>query len=155
MTEYYKDRLKQGLKYQDFIMNLFADELGIIISIYTSREYQLVGESMQGIEIKHDDQYAKTDNLYIEYAEKSNKDNREYIGSSILRKDNTWLWVIGNYKRVFIFAKKLLKRLYVGRDALKYQIVETETSRGYLLPHKDAVKYAAKIIEVSGKEAYY
>ncbi len=148
MTEYYKEKLEQGKEYQDFVMDRFADELAIIISVYGSEKRQLSGESTQGIEIKLDDRYAETGNLYIEYAEKSDINNDEYVDSGVLRQDNTWLWAIGDYKRVFIFAKSCLRRLYEAKTILKYIEIEKETSKGFLLPNQSAEKYAAKIIEV-------
>jgi len=153
MTEYYKEKLEQGLEYQDFVVRILIQEIGLPLSMYNSRKYQWkYGENKQGIEIKFDDKYKKTGNLYIEVAEKSNGNNLEYIPSGILRNDNTWLYLIGNYSIIYIFAKRILIGLY---HSGKYRKVEIPTSQGYLLSKEDAKKYVAKILEISDKEAHH
>ncbi len=85
MTEYYKGKFEEGLKYQDFI----ADQLRkadpcIIVCAYSSRDYQNEhGESASGIEIKYDMKLKETGNLYIETAEKSHPDIPDYTPSGI------------------------------------------------------------------------
>ena len=147
MTEYYANKLEQGLEYQDFIMDLLLREKGVAIGGYASRRYQKnKGETAQGVEIKHDDNYEKTGNLYIEISEKSNPANAQYVASGIYREDNTWLWVIGNYQDVFVFSKKFLVKMHEGK---KYdRVVETPTSRGMLVPSKIAHAYCILYIPI-------
>ncbi|RXG67069.1 hypothetical protein ES695_00020, partial [Candidatus Atribacteria bacterium 1244-E10-H5-B2] len=140
MTEYYDKKLKQGQEYQDFVINKLY-ELGIPVVTYTSKEYQFTeGENKAGIEIKLDDRFKETGNLYIEIKEKSHPDNEDYVTSGIYRNDNSWLWAIGNREYIYIFGKKVLKLLHASK---RYQEVEnkTKTSKGYLLPKKDAKEY--------------
>lgn len=142
MTENYKKMLEKGLEYQDFITDIFLSEIGISISTYSSRKYQFsIGENKQGIEIKFDDRYKDTGNLYIEIAEKSNPDNYQYVPSGIYRNDNTWLYVIGNYEEVFIFSKKQLLML---NEKNIFRQVQTPTSIGFLIPNNEAEKYILK-----------
>ena len=64
-AEYRKEKMESAGVYQDFIVDLLWGH-GIPIAQYTSREYQLnVGESKNGIEIKHDERLVDTGNLYI------------------------------------------------------------------------------------------
>ena len=147
LNEYYKQQLAKGIFYQDFVVEQLY-RIGLPIINYSSKEYQyLIGENKAGIEIKFDDKYKITGNIYIETAEKSDKKNKEYVKSGIYRSDNTWLYVIGDFTTIFIFSKKHLQLL----DQLnkKLQRVETKTSRGILLP-VDKIKnmFAIKIIEV-------
>ena len=96
-TTYYNKQLEKALEFQDFVADKLYN-IGISLNCYSSRKYQYEkGESRSGIEIKFDDQRKKTGNLYIEYAEKSNPNNKNYVPSGIERKDNTWLYVIGDY----------------------------------------------------------
>ena len=82
-TEYYKDKLKSGLYYQDFVMEKLY-EIGLPLISYSSKEFQvMLGENKAGIEIKNDTKYSTTGNLYIEIAEKSNPSNVDYIPSGI------------------------------------------------------------------------
>lgn len=149
MTDYYKEKLEQGLQYQDFIMDLLIKELGITLSNYSSKKYQYnIGENKQGIEIKNDDKFKTTGNIYIETAEKSNADNISYVASGIYRSDNTWLYVIGDYELVYIFSKKYLVKLH---EAKQFREVTTPTSKGMLLDKNNSEKYCIKKIEVEVK----
>ena len=143
--DYYKRMINNGQKYQDFITDQFL-KIGIPILFYSSKKYQYEqGESANGFEIKFDDKFKQTGNIYIELFEKRNPDNIEYIKSGINRDDNTIFYVIGDYDTIFLFSKTMLKN--IEKD---YKIIEnnTKTSKGYLLPNRDAIKYAIKIIEL-------
>ena len=97
ITEYYKSCLEKGLEYQDFVTDILSNELGISLSNYLSKKYQLKGENKQGFEIKFDNLYKTTNNIYIEIAEKSNANNEKFVKSGIFRHDNTWFYIIGDY----------------------------------------------------------
>ena len=136
---YRENRLKAGLLYQDFIVDL-AWKQGLVIALYSSEEYQKgVGESRTGAEIKYDANYARTGNLYIETAEKAYPRDGDYYPSGIYAHEATWLYIIGDYDTVFLFPKKLLVML---DKAERYRRVIKETSLGFLIPDADAKKYA-------------
>jgi len=141
MTEYYKEKLEQGLRFQDHVTELLIKELGISLSTYSSREWQLRGENKQGIEIKFDDKHKETGNFYIEIKEKSDPANPAYANSGIYRKDNTWLYIIGDYDRVYVFGKTFLQNLHKSG---KCREVKTSTSIGFLLPQEMADRYSLK-----------
>ena len=146
MTDNYKLMLEKGLQFQDFITDILIKELGISLSTYSSQKYQnLKGENKQGFEIKFDDKYKDTGNVYIEVAEKSNLLNENFISSGIYRNDNTWLYLIGDYKEIFIFSKKHLKLMY---ESKKYKEVIISTSKGMLIKKEDAEKYCIKKITI-------
>jgi len=137
-TEYYKEKLQQGLYFQDYIMELLYKN-GIPLISYSSKEYQnMIGENKAGIEIKNDMNFRKTGNLYIETAEKSKAENEYFVKSGIYRNDNTWLYLIGDKETVFVLSKKQLQILH-GKN--KYRNVKTATSRGFLLPIADVEKF--------------
>lgn len=148
-TEYYKNKFDEGMEYQDFI----ADQLRkadpcLILSTYVSRRYQNDrGESATGIEIKYDTNMRATGNIYLEIAEKSNKDITTYTPSGIKRKDNAWLYLVGDYSEAYLFSKKQLEmicdddRHYYQRGIRKVHS-KTKTSVGVLIP----VEYAKKFL---------
>lgn len=143
---YRQNKIESGLLYQDFIVDLLFQTLGLPVVQYASRLYQAqVGESRTGVEIKHDEKYQKTGNLWIEVAEKAKPRPGDYAASGIDRDDNTWLYVIGDYDTVFGFPKKWLMGL---RDSGRYELREngTKTSIGFLLPGQIAMKLAAFIL---------
>jgi hypothetical protein len=139
MTEYYKEMMQKGFEFQDFIADKLIESLGISLTSYGSKQYQeKKGENRQGFEIKFDDKYKTTGNIYIETAEKSNENNLNFVSSGIYRSDNTWLYLIGNYEEVFIFSKK---HLILIHNLDKYKNVETKTSKGFLIPKQVCEKY--------------
>ncbi len=149
-SEYYADKLEQGVEFQDFVIDLLLKEIGLSISLYGSRKYQnWKGESRQGIEIKFDDRYKSTGNIYIETHEKANPSRPNFTESGILRNDNTWLYVIGDYSNVFIFAKNFLINLYNTKRDDIIRSVEIPTSKGFLLTHRVAMHYCIKHIFVN------
>lgn len=145
----YRDRaMEDGLRYQDFVVELCLKSIGLVIVCCSSRKYQLsVGESQTGTEIKLDRNLASTGNLWIEVAEKARPREGDYARSGIYRDDNSWLYIIGNYEIVYIFEKKKLKDLCEARrDKFPLHENRTKTSRGFLL-HKDlAYEFAGKIL---------
>lgn len=137
MTAYYKEKFEQGLLYQDMVMEELYKN-GIPLISYSSKKYQTeVGENKAGVEIKNDTKFRQTGNFYIETAEKSKAENKNFIPSGIYRCDNTWLYIIGDDISFFVFSKKQLQLL----DKIKkYREVEIPTSRGFLFPIQDAIK---------------
>lgn len=142
--DYYKEKLEQGLIFQDYVGELLYS-LGIPIICYGSKKYQIErGENKLGIEIKFDDKYEETGNLYIEIAEKSHPSIREYFPSGIYRDDNTWLYAIGNYTEVFLFSKTMLKLI---ENRYRHLENNTKTSKGFLIPSEDAHKFAIRVLD--------
>lgn len=140
--DYYKSQLEEAHAFQDYCANIFLTQLGIAVTNYKSKEYQFArGENVQGIEIKYDKLFHKTGNIYIEVQEKSDPNNSDYVDSGIYRLDNSWLYAIGDYKTIYIFAKTLLSLLHKSN---KFKVATTPTSIGFLLPLEDADKYCAK-----------
>lgn len=149
---YRRNKLESGHLYQDFVVDVLFRTIGLVVVQYASRAYQIaVGESRTGIEIKHDEKFATTGNLWIEIAEKARPREGDYVPAGIERSDNTWLYVIGDYNTIFAIPKAFLRRLAAtGR----YPIREngTFTSRGFLLPERDARTYAAFVLTPNAQE---
>ena len=140
-TEEYRKKLKIGQEYQDFITRDLMNH-GICFTNYNSKKYQCkFGENSAGIEIKCDLKLEKTGNLYIETKEKSKAMNPYFVQSGIYRDDNTFIYIIGNYKKYWLFSKKTLIDLHKSE---RYKEVKIPTSQGYLLPIGDANDYCMK-----------
>lgn len=143
---------QDGLEFQDFVVDVFLRELGIPISNYASRYYQFKrGESAQGFEIKEDRRILETGNVSIEVAEKSRADISQWTPSGIMRQDNTWLYIQGNRQIIFVFSKNIIRQLYLSRYQDKVWEPK-KTIRTFLLPIKEAEKYAAKVIRIDGRK---
>lgn len=140
---YYQDKLQQGLEFQDVVTQVLYQR-GIVVIGYSSRRFQNnEGENMLGAEIKRDGKFRETGNLYIETAEKSHPDKPNYTASGIHRQDNSWLYVIGDEKTIYIFSTKYLQML-----EHRYERKEKPTSQGFVMPLADAEKYCIRKIEV-------
>lgn len=134
-----------GIEFQDFVCLELAKD-NIILQNLGSKLYQIqVGENLQGFEIKYDERCTDTNRLSIEVAEKSRNDpNLNWTPSGIMRGDNSWLYIQGNYDIIFVFAKNWLQRWH---DEKAPEIVEFNgTIRRFFLPFRVAEKMAAKVI---------
>lgn len=135
--DYYNSKLLSANEFQDFVAVEFA-KIGISVTNFSSKLYQIKkGENLQGFEIKHDEMFRKTGNIWIEKQERFSPE-KEYVSSGIFRSDNTRFYVIGDYEGVFLMQKKILQHM-----SAKYKEKENTrlTSRGFLLPVEDAKKY--------------
>lgn len=145
---YYPEKLQQGLEFQD-VMTRELYQRGVVVVGYSSRRFQNThGENMLGAEIKRDDNFRKTGNLYLEIAEKAHPSNPRYVPSGIMRDDNSWLFVIGDEKTAYIFPTNYLRMLSGKRG---WRQVKTPTSIGLLMPIPDAEKYCIRKIEMGAE----
>lgn len=144
-ADYYKTKLEGALLFQDFVVDVSWQTIGLAIVQYSSKAYQqTVGESRTGVEIKHDEEFKRTGNLWIEIAEKAQPRNGDYAVSGIYREDNAWLYVIGDYDTIFFFPKKTLQQMHAAGE----RVIEnkTKTSKGFLLSRARAEVYACIIL---------
>lgn len=149
---YYKAKLEGALLYQDFVIDVSFHTVGLTIVQYASKTYQhAIGESRTGVEIKFDEKYRDTGNLFIEIAEKAKPRPGPYVPSGIYLSDNTWLYVIGDYDTVFYFSKRLLQQLHKsGRYPLRE--IATRTAQGFCLPEIDAHRYAVMVLSPQAQQ---
>lgn len=143
---------EEGLEFQDFVADLLMRELGFPLTSYSSKKYQWNhGENRQGVEIKLDNRCAgptATTNISFEVAEKRDKDVERWTLSGILRQDNTWLYVQGNYHRVYVFGKEILRLMYLKTYQAKVREVRP-TLKAFLMPVTEAERIALKIFDLS------
>lgn len=137
---------QDGLEFQDFVCSELA-KCGVILQNLSSKKWQYtVGENLQGFEIKKDDPHTRTGRLSIEVAEKSKADDgAPWVSSGIMRDDNTWLYIQGNYEQVYVFPKNWLRRYYIEKSPETFE--KFGTIRTFYLPLAVAEKCAAKVIK--------
>jgi hypothetical protein len=149
-SENYLSNLAKGQQFQDYCALRIMERLHIPLVNLQSKEYQFeIGENLQGFEIKYDMNFKNTRNLWIEVAERIST-NKQYVNSGIFREDNSWLYCIGDYEVIYIFPKKHLQLMARSN---KWHIVENrvKTSKGFLMPIRDAEKHSAMKIESNNK----
>ena len=145
MTDYYKECLKKGLEYQDFVLDQLRrmDGMPIFLGAYASEKYQYAkGESPSGLEIKFDDKLKETNNLFIEVKEKTDAANENFIDSGIMRNDNSWLYLIGNYEQAFIFSRRVLRAFCDKKNRnVEIKPARQKTAWGYVFPVKYVLEH--------------
>jgi hypothetical protein len=137
------DTLQMGAEFMDFVMETLQKR-GVILQPYTSKKKQYnVGESLQGWEVKLDNRFLETGRLSIEIAEKSARSIPAWTASGIYRRDNTWIYIQGNFQCFYWFQKNILIGLHKSG---KYDPPEefNGTIKKFYLPIKDADKYGEK-----------
>jgi hypothetical protein len=149
----HSNSLEVGNQFEDFVCIELAKR-GIILQNIHSKKFQYnTGENLQGFEIKLDNRCtgcnntAPTNQLSIEIAEKTKKENKDFVPSGIYRSDNSWLYIQGNYDVFWIFSKKMLKGLHKSN---KYNEHKLDTIVKFYLPIEDADKYCANKIIING-----
>lgn len=87
--------------------------------------------------------------LSIEVAEKSRDDPAlQWTPSGILRNDNSWLYIQGNYHVLYIFAKRFLLNYYEKKKNESNFIVEKHgTIKTFYISNETARRHAAKVLE--------
>jgi hypothetical protein len=136
----HKEKLEQGLQFQDFVSELLYKEGFPVVSYVSSLYQRKRGENIIGVEIKFDSRFREGGSLYIETAEKPHPMRQSCYPSGIYRKGNIWLYAIGDYSMVYLFPKKYLQLI-----RKRYKEITMATSKGFLLLKADADKYAIRI----------
>jgi hypothetical protein len=137
---------KNGLQFESYIMDWFAKQKNINLSHYTTYQEQIhKGENRQGVEIKNDQMFKKTGNLFISVQ----RDYGYTKHPSGIFKEQSWLYVIGDNDCFYIFSTKQLKQIYNIKKPKLFNGFKTEkggTENGFLLSKKMADKYCIEKI---------
>ena len=153
----HSDSLEVGQAFQDFVCIELA-KTGLILQNLSSKKYQFdTGENLQGWEIKYDarctgdctlKKCTATNQLSFEIAEKTKAENAKFIDSGILRDDNSWLYIQGNYHQLWIFDKKMLRRYYEHGVNMKTIKINNclPTIRTFYMSVENADEWCAKKI---------
>lgn len=144
---HFNDR-QRGEEYQDFIVRTLAMEHGIFLSLFTSKAYQFqYGEGLSGVEIKFDEKSVGTGNWYIETEHKTSPQQGYWRPGGVMRDDNAFLYLIGNYDEAMLMSKRQLRSVIERKDD-RYKrengiaFREIATSRGYTFP----IEYCARFL---------
>lgn len=132
------NKQEKGLEFESFIMDWFANQKNINLSHYTLLKEQInKGENRQGIEIKNDQRFQETGNLFISVE----RDYGYTKYESGIYKNQSWLYVIGNEYEFYIFATKHLKQYYEHNKPQLFdgfKSIKNGIDKGFLLSKKQA-----------------
>ncbi len=135
----YVTDLKRGLRFEAHVARLFADHMKLKLENWPNAGPRERGENPQGVEIKLDERFRQTGNLFIEYEERSNLASAWHNAGIVEPGRHVWALAIGDYESVYVFGIRPLCYLF-AEGGHKY--VETATSKGFLLPLADAERHA-------------
>lgn len=133
MTAEYERKLALGQAYEQFIVDKWLRFFPFPLNMHNGRYEQLKGENKEGVEIKLDLIYKRTERLYIELEEKSDADNERMIRSGIWRNDNTEQFLIGDYEDAYIFDVLVLRKCYTDKPSW-LKLLGNPTSNGWGMP---------------------
>jgi hypothetical protein len=106
-----------ALQFQDQVYSYFKEEWKWHISHHTSLKKQFeLGENVQGIEIKHDQKFCKTGNIFISV--KRTYPYQEDKTSGIMKEHNKRFFVIGDKHKFYIFSLQKLRRYYENTNPI-------------------------------------
>lgn len=129
---------EKGFEFESFIIDWFCKEKKINLSHYTLLKEQFEkGENRQGIEIKNDQSFNVTGNLFISVERDYGYKKHE----SGIYKNQSWLYVIGNEDEFYIFSIKHLKQYYEFNNPKLFNGFKTlkgGIDKGFLLSKKQA-----------------
>lgn len=112
---------------------------GIALGLYRGRKYPL---SRLGAELIYQERV--DDGLHFE------TQNGHGVPSGIYGE--SWLCVIGNYHVVWIFGTKTLRLLF---ETGRYNVVEADGKKWFMLSREDAEKYCLKKIDGKDLTGYF
>jgi hypothetical protein len=136
----YAANLHEAKDFEDFVFDTLMHERRLLVGGYKSRHYQTIhGESFTGVEVKLDRKFRQTTNLFIETAERPSKAS-EMKPAGIYHESSPWLIVIGDYSTFWAICSQSLRLIH---EASVCREVDTETSKGFLLPVCKADRHCA------------
>jgi hypothetical protein len=149
-TDYYKEKLQASFEFENYIEGYFRYHYNLELGPYITPEGQYYeGENELGIEIKNDTLIKKYGNIYIEYAEKSNAHNGNFVRSGILKNDKSVYFLIGDKTKFWIFKKARLVEIFKEEYALHNQgLPSTRGIKFKQIPTSMGIAYPVRYAEV-------
>ena len=139
--ENFQKQLKDSQEFVNYWVEIIQRKICLKLNPIHSVTLQqkVLCDTQEGIEFKFDRIMKSSGNFWIEFEEKHHPDQEEYIPSGILRKDNTWLWAVGDFETLYFFPKKALLSEY-RKGCSRVLPNDKKTSRAFLLPIEQATK---------------
>ena len=148
--ENYQKLLKESEEFVKYWMGIIQRKMCLRLTPVDSENLQkaVLCDTQEGFEFKYDRIFKETGNFWIEIGEKRDPTQKKYVPSGILRKDNSWMYCIGNYDELFFFPKRTLIRMY-NSGAVKIKENHEKTSMGFLLDRFKSITNFATVLKGS------
>lgn len=145
MSDYYTVQRALGEAYERYIVARLHRE-GIPIVRHETQAAQFAhGDVRIGadhVEIKLDQQFAVTTNLYIETAEKRRREQATWTPSGIFSRSTARWYGIGDYRDWFLFEREHLRQ---NARAERLLTIARGTSQGYLMRSSERLTLAVRV----------
>jgi len=141
----YRRDLGRGVLFEDHVCRVLY-LAGLPFQVFRSRDgQQLWGESTLGLEVKLDENFRETGNLFVETEERPGR-SYEWKPAGIYSECRPWLYAIGDFFTLFLFATSTLRNMH-KRRCFREVGNRSDTGRGFLLPVDTAQKWAAHVLD--------
>lgn len=141
MSDHYDSQRAQGDAYEAYMTARLRAE-GLTVSRWATKADQLAHGDLcvngDNVEIKYDTIFIRSGNLFVEVAEKRDRDRATWTPSGIDASSDARYYGIGDYVRFFLFDRAALRNF---REAAQPPVItiNRETSRGFLLSAENRI----------------
>lgn len=127
--------LEAAQRFEQFWCEVINYKLHLNLTRIKAKENQskFLCDTKEGFEFKHNTGIEQHDGVFIEISQKMKKTDKDFMNSSISKKDNAWIYCIGDFKRLYLTPKKYLISEY---ESGCYKIIPNSkgTGMGFKLP---------------------
>lgn len=133
--EDYYECLHEAQEFEQFWCEVIEHKLHLKLTRIRAKQNQsrFLCDTKEGFEFKHNRGIEKYKGVFIEVRQKMDKDDPDFMPSSIGKKDNAWMYCIGDFNNLYFVPKKILIGEY---ESQKYEIKPNKdgTALGFRLP---------------------
>ena len=141
----YLQKIKESHEFVNYWIEIINRKISLELTPIHSSNLQRrsLCDTREGFEFKNDKISTTSKNFWIEIAEKNNPSQDEFFPSGICRKDNAWMYCMGDFEKLWFLPKRKLLEEYASK---KWTVIPNKegTSMAFLLDKE----YVAKNISV-------
>ena len=130
----YLKQLEESQEFVSYWIELINRKTSMELTpIYSSTlQRKMLCDTREGFEFKYDRKSSTSKNFWIEIAEKNDPTQEDFVDAGICRKDNAWMYCMGDFEKLWFLPKrKLLEEYKKGEHKILSN--KAGTSRGFLL----------------------
>ena len=131
----YFECLSTAQSFEQFWCEIINYKLHLSLTRIKAKENQskFLCDTKEGFEFKHNTAIDTHEGVFIEISQKMKREDKDFMHSSISKKDNAWMYCIGDFKRLYLVPKKHLISEY---ESAKYKIIPNikGTGMGFKMP---------------------
>jgi hypothetical protein len=145
VSDYYAEQLARAEAWERYIVARLTREGIPIVRHETKRAQISYGDVRIGpdhVELKLDQHFVETGNLFIEVEEKRRAEQAAWIASGIFASSEARWYGVGDYRDFFLFNRDALRQ--VARPE-RIITIKRGTSRGFLMKSSERLDLAVRV----------